>query len=96
MENIHFDRPNDNYDLTNRTPQFSTSGSPQASSGPPQAVPAVDQLDEPSGEQALPLLRLGNWESDKQYDKKNPTCIHYDFQWKISQRENIRARHLFR
>ncbi len=22
-------------------------------------------------------------------------CIHYDFQWKISQREKIRARHIY-
>ena len=34
------------------------------------------------------------WKVDKQYDKNNPVCIHYDFQWKISQRENIRARHV--
>jgi hypothetical protein len=42
----------------------------------------------------LPLLRLGAWKSDQQYDKNNPICIHYDFRWKVSHRENIRARHV--
>jgi hypothetical protein len=42
----------------------------------------------------LPLLRLSGWEPNKQYDKNNPECIHYDFRWKVSQRENIRARHV--
>ena len=41
-----------------------------------------------------PLLRLSGWNADKQYDKNNPVCIHYDFRWKISQHENIRARHV--
>ncbi len=54
----------------------------------------AEQADQPSGERALPLLRLSGWDSNKQYDKNNPECIHYDFRWKVSQRENIRARHV--
>ncbi|KAH9231409.1 hypothetical protein K456DRAFT_1790676, partial [Colletotrichum gloeosporioides 23] len=51
-----------------------------------------EQNDQPSGDRTLPLLRLSDWDSTKQYDKKNPECIHYDFRWKVSQREKIRAR----
>lgn len=53
------------------------------------------EADQPSGEQPLPLLRLSGWDNEKQYDKHSPVCIHYDFQWKISQREKIRARRVF-
>ncbi|KFA51017.1 hypothetical protein S40293_10156 [Stachybotrys chartarum IBT 40293] len=55
----------------------------------------VHQADQPSGEQTLPLLRLSGWKRDKHYDKNNPECIHYDLRWKVSHRENIRARHAF-
>lgn len=79
--------PDGNYALNYRTPEISTSGSPRASA-------AAERVDLVSGEHALPLLRLSGWKSDKQYDKNNPVCIHYDFRWKISQRENIRARHV--
>jgi hypothetical protein len=87
MENIDFDWLDGDYALNLSTPVASTSGSPRAS-------PAPERVDQPSGEHALPLLRLSGWKSYKQYDKNNPVCIHYDFQWKISQRENIRARHV--
>ncbi|ELR06464.1 hypothetical protein VC83_03635 [Pseudogymnoascus destructans] len=87
MESIDFDWLNGDYALNISTPVASTSGSPRAS-------PAAERVDQPSGERALPLLRLSGWKSDKQYDKNNPICIHYDFQWKISQRENIRARNV--
>ncbi len=60
----------------------------------PKASQTAERVDQPGGEHALPLLRLSGWTSDKQYDKNNPVCIHYDFRWKISQRENIRARHV--
>lgn len=62
---------------------------------PSQASLLIERANQPSGEHALPLLRLSNWESGKQYDKTNPVCIHYDFRWKVSHRENIRARHVF-
>jgi hypothetical protein len=42
------------------------------------------QVDQIGGEHALPLLRLSGWEANKQYDKNNPVCIHYDYRWKIS------------
>jgi hypothetical protein len=54
----------------------------------------AEQANQPSGERALPLFQLSGWESNKQYDKNNPECIHYDFRWKVIQRENIRARHV--
>lgn len=75
------------------TPQIPT-GSPGGGTAAELASPAPERGDQPSGEHTLPLLRLGAWESDVQYDKNNPICIHYDFRWKISHRENIRARHV--
>ena len=58
-----------NYD----NPVFLTSDSADPVS------PAAEQADQPSGGQALPLLRLSGWDSEKQYDKHNPVYIHYDF-----------------
>lgn len=43
----------------------------------------------------MPLLRFADWDPNKRYDKNNPVCIHYNFRWKVSQRENVRARHVF-
>ncbi|KAL7940328.1 hypothetical protein V8C42DRAFT_337869 [Trichoderma barbatum] len=64
----------------------------------PSASPAIEPSEPPSeppsGEGGLPLLRLQNWEKDKQYDKNHPEFIHYDFRWKIALRENIRARQI--
>jgi hypothetical protein len=77
MENIDPNLPDSNYALNNRAPEISTSGTARAS-------PAGERVDQVSGEDALPLLRLSNWKSGKQYDKNNPICIHYDFRWKIS------------
>ena len=68
-----------------------TSSSPRAR----QASPAAERADPPSSTRAIPLLRLSGWRRDKQYDKNNPVCIHYDYRWKISQREKIRARHVY-
>ncbi|KAK3933495.1 hypothetical protein QBC46DRAFT_275639, partial [Diplogelasinospora grovesii] len=94
------------YALNYKTPEFLTFDSPRVSpvaeragpaaerAGPAaeRAGPAAERADQPSGEHVLPLLRLSGWESNKQYDKNSPECIHYDFRWKVSQRENIRAR----
>jgi len=91
MANIDFDWLDSNRALNYRTPEFSTPDSPSAGAAAEQAgpvaqraSPAADRVGQPSGEHALPLLRLSGWKSDKQYDKNNPVCIHYDFQWKIS------------
>lgn len=53
--------------------------------------PPGGQSEPPSGDGDLPLLRLGDWDQSRQYDKNNPECIHYDFKWKVSVRGNIRA-----
>ena len=95
MENIDFDWLDGNWASNYETPEFLTSDSPRAGTAAEQrASQAAERVDRPSSEHALPLLRLSGWESDKQYDKNNPVCIHYDFRWKISQSENIRARHV--
>ena len=76
------------------TPEVPT-GSPGGGTAAEQASPAPDRVDQPSGEDVLPLLRLGAWNSDQQYDKNNPICIHYDFRWKVSHRQNTRARNVY-
>jgi hypothetical protein len=91
MENSTFDWLDSDYSLNYGTPEVPTSSSPRAS----QASPAAKRADQPSGEHALLLLQLSGWESEKQYNKGNPMCIHYDFRWKISQHEKIRARHVY-
>lgn len=91
MENIEFDWLDGNW-ASNL--EFSTSDSPRAGTAAEPASQAAERVDHPGGEHALPLLRLSGWKVDKQYDKNNPVCIQYDFRWKISQRENIRARHV--
>jgi len=72
IENITFDWLDSDYG----TLEVPASSSLRAS----QASPAAERADQPSGEHALPLLRLSGWKSDKQYDKNNPVCIYYDFQ----------------
>jgi hypothetical protein len=91
MENRPFDRLNSDHSLNCGAAVIPTSGSLSAR----PASPAAERADQPSGGHTLPLLRLSGWDSEKQYDKHNPVCIHYDFQWKISQREKIRARRVF-
>ncbi|KAH6702781.1 hypothetical protein BKA61DRAFT_560880 [Leptodontidium sp. MPI-SDFR-AT-0119] len=91
MENRPFSRLDSDHSLNYGTAVNPTSGGLSAR----PASPTAKQADQPSGGQALPLLRLSGWDSEKQYDKHNPMCIHYDFQWKISQREKIRARRVF-
>ncbi|KFX85965.1 hypothetical protein V490_09296 [Pseudogymnoascus sp. VKM F-3557] len=59
MANTDFDWLDGDYASDHRIPEFLTSDSPRAS-------PAAEQVDQPSGEHALPLLRLSGWESDKQ------------------------------
>jgi len=80
MENTDFDWLNDNYNLNYTTPEFPISGSPRAGPVAQQVGPAVDPVDQPNGEYVLLLLRLSSWESNKQYNKKNPIYIYYNFQ----------------
>ncbi|KAL5347584.1 hypothetical protein ACLOAV_006992 [Pseudogymnoascus australis] len=70
MENIDFDWLDGDYALNHRTPEFLTSDSPRASL-------AAEQVDQPSGEHALPLLRLSGWKSDKQYDNNPKLAINW-------------------
>lgn len=95
MENIDFDWLDGNFALNYRTLEHSISGSPRATTVADQASPVAERADKLSGRYTLPLLRLSGWESEKQYNKSNPVYIHYNFQWKISQREKIRARCIY-
>ena len=90
MENTPLDELNSDHSLSYGNVVNPTSDGPSNC----QAHPGAEPADQRSGGQALPLLRLSEWDSEKQYDKHNPVCIHYDFQWKISQREKIRARRI--
>lgn len=85
MENPALDWLGEDYAFDYGTPELPTLNSPSA-------TPRAERAEPPSGERTLPLLRLSDWHSDRQYDKNKPDCIHYDFCWKVSQRENIRAR----
>jgi hypothetical protein len=75
MKNTTFDGLNSDHSLNYGTPEIPTSGSLRAS----PASPAAERADQASGGQALPLLWLSGWESEKQYNKRYPVCIHYDF-----------------
>ena len=80
MENTDYDWLNGNWASNLESP---ISDSPRAGTVAEPASQAAE-LVETGGEHALPLLRLSGWKVDKQYDKNNPVCIHYDFRWKIS------------
>ena len=91
MSNDDFEWLNDNWAPNYGTPDFSIYDSPgggtpagHASQVGQRACQATEHVDQPSGEDTLPLLRLSGWESGKRYDKNDPVCIHYDFWWKIS------------
>jgi hypothetical protein len=67
MENIDFDWLDGDYALNY---EFSTSSSPKASL-------AAERVDQPSGEHALPLLRLSGWKSDKRiYSYSKGSFVH--------------------
>ena len=90
------------YVLDFRTPGRETDSDSDSSTSRSPSPERSDQVDEPSSEPSdgqdgqkpagLPLLRRSDLEDGKVYSKNNPTCIHYDFIWKLSLRENIRAR----
>ncbi|KAH8781606.1 hypothetical protein BGZ57DRAFT_926385 [Hyaloscypha finlandica] len=75
METTDFDWLNGNWasDL-----ELLPSDSPRAGTAAEPASQAGERVDQTGSELALPLLRLSGWEADKQYDKNNPVCIHYD------------------
>lgn len=86
MENLRFDWLGTDVALNYNTPGLLTSYSPRVSPATERsdldtrlATSAIKHADQPSGDYALPLLRLSNWDSIKLYDKDNPECIHYDF-----------------
>lgn len=95
MKDYNFNWFNSDYVSNYKTPKFPSSNSPKISPAAKQANLVAEQANQPSGERVLPLLRLSVWESNKQYDRNSPECIHYDFRWKASQRENTRARHVY-
>lgn len=76
MENFDLDWPDGYYVLNYRTHEPLTSDSLRVGLAAERASTVAEQAEQPSGEQ---------------YNKNNPEFIHYDFQWKVSQRENIRA-----
>ena len=92
MENADFDDWLDTDWISNY--ETLASDSPIAGTAAEPASQVVERVDQPKGEHTLPLLRLSGWERDRQYDKNNPVCMHYNYQWKLSQRENIRRRTL--
>ena len=67
------------------TPVLPDFGSPSARPG--------EQSQNPSrgGQGLLPLLQLCDWNSDFQDDDVNPTCIHYDIEWKLQLRKNKKS-----
>ncbi|KAF4502810.1 hypothetical protein FAGAP_966 [Fusarium agapanthi] len=66
-------------DLDYRTPSLPLFDSPGGSlAGPSQA---------PGGTRRLPLLQSKDWDSDFEDDETNPTCIHYDIEWKLQLRK---------
>lgn len=81
----------EDHGLDFRTPELATAHSRSPSSSP---SPAADRADgrKTQNDKGLPLLRYSDWEEDRQYDESNAVCIHYDFHWKVSQRDKTRAK----
>ncbi|PCD20298.1 hypothetical protein AU210_016166 [Fusarium oxysporum f. sp. radicis-cucumerinum] len=61
---------NDEFDLDGRTPPFRTRETPRAYGSPFQDT-------------RLPLLGLSDWDPNFRDDEDDPTCIHYDIEWKL-------------
>lgn len=76
MQNPNLDFYEDNFlELDYRTPSLPIFDSPSRSlAGHGQA---------PGDKRKLPLLQLSNWDSDFEDDETDPTCIHYDIEWKL-------------
>ncbi|KNB18627.1 hypothetical protein FOXG_16108 [Fusarium oxysporum f. sp. lycopersici 4287] len=58
------------FDLDGRTPPFRTCETPRAYGTPLQ-------------DRRLPLLGLSDWDPNFRDDEDDPTCIHYDIEWKL-------------
>ncbi|KAI1012467.1 hypothetical protein LB504_013142 [Fusarium proliferatum] len=58
------------FDLDGRTPPFRTCETPRAYGTPFQ-------------DRRLPMLGLGDWDPNFRDDDDDPTCIHYDIEWKL-------------
>ncbi|KAI8402733.1 hypothetical protein FOFC_16160 [Fusarium oxysporum] len=65
----------DYLDLDYRTPSLPLFDSPGGSLAEPSQAP--------SGTRKLPLLQSKDWDSDFEDNETNPTCIHYDIEWKL-------------
>ncbi|KAH6869397.1 hypothetical protein B0T10DRAFT_501620 [Thelonectria olida] len=63
----------DEFELDYRTPELPTDDNPSAS--PTQPSQFQDR--------GLPLLQLSDWDPTFQDDGLDPTCIHYDIEWKL-------------
>jgi hypothetical protein len=60
----------DEFDLDDRTPPFRTCETPCAYGSPFQ-------------DRRLPLLGPSDWDPNFRDDGNDPTCIHYDIEWKF-------------
>ncbi|EYB30541.1 hypothetical protein FG05_35168 [Fusarium graminearum] len=49
--------------------------------GPSRSLAGYNQVL--GGKRKLPLLQLSSWDSDFEDDETDPTCIHYDIEWKL-------------
>ncbi|KAI9147313.1 hypothetical protein HJFPF1_12332 [Paramyrothecium foliicola] len=67
------------------TPVLPDFGSPSARPGEQSQTPLR------GGQGSLPLLQLSDWNADFQDDDVNPTCIHYDIEWKLQLRKNKKS-----
>ncbi|KAJ3487426.1 hypothetical protein NLG97_g6416 [Lecanicillium saksenae] len=75
------------FDLS--TPRF--PGSDSQRSDREASPPDAGSCSEPesvhsNAAERLPLLRLCDVETDREYNRENPTCIHYDLKLKVSLR----------
>ncbi|OAA62074.1 hypothetical protein LEL_10738 [Akanthomyces lecanii RCEF 1005] len=76
-------------DLDLSTPRLPRNDSP--GSGREVSPANAEPCSEPESDHAeaaarLPLLRSRDVETGREYDRENPTCIHYDLKLKVSLR----------
>ena len=78
---------------------FFSLDDPNVNLSTPGGVPIDSQQTSPdasdrheTADSRLPLLRACDFDDEKTYDRCNPTCIHYDFEWKILKYGNGRER----
>ncbi|KAF1730666.1 hypothetical protein CRV24_008735 [Beauveria bassiana] len=81
------------FDLS--TPRFLGSDSQRADreASPPSAEPGSEPESDPTeAAERLPLLRLRDIKTGREYDRETPTCIHHDLKLKVSLRSAGRKR----